>query len=46
MNEHADKQDYTSPTVTDFGTVTELTQTGLTHPGGDAKMGSKMSQGG
>jgi hypothetical protein len=33
---------YSAPKIRDWGTVTKLTQTGQTHPGGDAKMGSVM----
>jgi hypothetical protein len=41
----ADKAEYTTPVVTDWGTVTDLTQTGRSRPGGDAKSGSVMSRG-
>lgn len=40
-----EKRAYNEPTVTDFGSVTELTQTGRTNPGGDAKSGSARSRG-
>jgi hypothetical protein len=40
-----EKKAYRAPTVDDWGTVTDLTATGLTNPGGDAKSGSVMSQG-
>ena len=36
---------YTSPRIEDFGTVTELTLTGLTNPGEDGKTGSVDSPG-
>jgi hypothetical protein len=39
------KQEYTTPEIRDWGTVSQLTQTGLTQPGGDAKSGSVASQG-
>jgi hypothetical protein len=38
-------KDYTTPEVEDFGTVADLTQTGLTNPGADAKAGSRPSNG-
>ena len=44
--EQQDKKEYAKPEVTDFGTVADLTQTGQTHPGSDAKSGSRPSQGG
>jgi hypothetical protein len=40
-----EKKTYSEPDVTDFGTVTDLTETGLTNPGGDGKQGSSPSQG-
>jgi len=36
---------YSEPKLEEWGTVTDLTQTGLTHPGADAKQGSAASQG-
>ncbi|GEM_PF-4529508 len=39
------KKRYSAPRLDTFGTVIELTQTGLTHPGSDAKAGSSLSQG-
>ncbi len=36
---------YTKPELTDLGSVTDVTQTGLTNPGGDGKQGSSPSQG-
>lgn len=39
-------KDYKEPEIRDLGTVTDLTQTGLTQGGGDAKSGSKASEGG
>lgn len=43
MNEQP--KDYKAPQIRDLGTVTDLTQTGLTRPGDDAKSGSQPSQG-
>ena len=40
-----EKRNYTKPVVRDWGTVSELTATGLTNPGSDAKSGSAQSQG-
>jgi hypothetical protein len=39
------KQEYTTPEIRDWGTVSQLTQTGLTQPGADAKLGSSASSG-
>lgn len=39
------KKAYVSPELKDFGKVADLTQTGLTRPGDDAKGGSAASQG-
>ena len=39
------KKTYSTPEVTDFGTVADLTQTGNTNAGGDTKGGSRPSQG-
>lgn len=39
------KDAYTAPTVEQWGTVRELTLTGKTTEGGDAKTGSVASQG-
>jgi hypothetical protein len=39
------KTEYQQPQVVDFGSVTELTQTGLTRPGDDLKDGSVASGG-
>jgi hypothetical protein len=41
-----DKKDYRTPEIQDWGTVTDVTETGLTNPGGDGKSGSRPSQGG
>jgi hypothetical protein len=38
-------QRYTSPKIDDYGTVADLTETGLTNPGNDAKSGSRPSEG-
>jgi len=40
-----EKKQYRKPEVQDWGTVTDLTATGLTNPGPDAKAGSAASQG-
>lgn len=40
-----EKKAYHSPEITDLGAVADLTQTGLTNPGSDAKDGSRPSQG-
>jgi hypothetical protein len=39
------KKQYRKPEIQDFGTVTDLTATGKTNPGPDAKGGSAASQG-
>ena len=39
------KKEYRAPRIEEWGTVQELTQTGLTHPGNDAKEGSVLSNG-
>lgn len=39
------KKTYEEPTLTRWGSLTELTQTGETNPGGDAKFGSRPSSG-
>lgn len=39
------KKAYTAPRLKTWGKVSQLTQTGLTNPGGDAKSGSRPSQG-
>ncbi len=36
---------YSEPKLEEWGTVTDLTQTGLTQPGADAKQGSSASSG-
>lgn len=40
------KKDYNAPEIRDLGSVTDLTQTGNTHPGTDGKGGSSTSNGG
>ena len=45
MEKNAEKKAYVQPSITDFGTVTDLTATGTTQPGGDAKQGSVASRG-
>jgi hypothetical protein len=39
------KKVYVRPSIEDHGKVAEVTATGLTKPGGDAKSGSVASQG-
>jgi hypothetical protein len=39
------KKPYTAPELKKWGTVADLTQTGLTNPGADAKRGSGTSSG-
>ena len=41
----SDKKAYTSPSLKKWGKVADLTQTGLTQPGPDAKDGSSSSTG-
>jgi len=36
---------YSTPSLSEWGTVTDLTHTGLTNPGDDGKAGSRPSQG-
>lgn len=36
---------YSSPSLSEWGSVTELTKTGQTNPGTDGKTGSAPSQG-
>lgn len=38
-------KEYSTPQIRPLGSVTDLTQTGLTHPGNDTKEGSRPSQG-
>jgi hypothetical protein len=40
------KKSYTSPELKKWGTVANLTQTGMTNPGDDDKDGSSPSSGG
>lgn len=40
-----DKQGYSSPELTEHGSLTDLTQTGRTRPGNDIKGGSAASNG-
>jgi hypothetical protein len=40
------KKEYHKPEIKSWGTVADLTATGLTHPGNDAKSGSAASMGG
>lgn len=39
------KKTYSEPELTEWGSVTDLTQTGLTRPGTDTKSGSQPSSG-
>ena len=43
--ENSEKKQYQKPEVQDWGTVTDLTATGTTQSGPDAKGGSAASQG-
>lgn len=40
-----EKKQYKKPQIREWGTVADLTATGLTHPGDDAKEGSAASHG-
>jgi hypothetical protein len=40
------REKYDKPSIEKLGSVAKLTLTGLTHPGADAKSGSRPSQGG
>ena len=40
------KKDYHKPEIKAWGTVADLTATGMTNPGNDAKSGSASSMGG
>ena len=40
-----DKKAYVAPALVNLGSVADLTQTGLTNPGPDAKTGSVSSKG-
>jgi hypothetical protein len=40
-----DRKPYAAPSLKKWGKVAELTQTGLTQAGGDAKAGSRPSEG-
>ncbi len=42
---HTTRKPYTVPALHKWGTVADLTHTGLTNSGGDAKSGSVSSQG-
>lgn len=41
-----ERQPYTRPQLKQLGSVADLTRTGLTQPGADAKQGSRLSKGG
>ncbi len=45
MEERTEKKEYVRPSVEDFGLVADLTATGTTQDGADAKGGSAASQG-
>ena len=38
-------EEYKTPELEDFGTVTDLTQVGQTNPGGDTRQGSVLPPG-
>jgi hypothetical protein len=38
-------EDYQAPKLDEWGTVADLTETGLTNPGEDGKAGSRPSEG-
>jgi hypothetical protein len=40
------KKEYNKPEIKSWGTVADLTATGMTNPGNDAKSGSAASMGG
>ncbi|MGB5676019.1 MAG: hypothetical protein WBO43_15920, partial [Gemmatimonadota bacterium] len=44
--EDAMKKEYRKPEIKAWGTVADLTATGMTNPGNDAKAGSAASMGG
>jgi hypothetical protein len=46
MKRSTEKRSYVRPAIEDFGKVVDLTATGLTNPGDDAKQGSVLSPGG
>ena len=43
--ESSEKKSYVAPTLTCWGTVIDLTKTGLTNSGDDGKVGSVASRG-
>jgi len=45
MDKMTEKKVYVQPSIEDHGKVADLTATGTTNTGGDAKGGSAMSQG-
>jgi hypothetical protein len=45
MDQQDRREEYQEPELEEWGTVTDLTQTGLTRPGNDNKSGSRPSQG-
>ncbi len=45
MEKRKERQPYRKPSIKDWGSVEDLTATGLTRPGDDAKDGSVMSEG-
>lgn len=45
MEKTNEKKEYVQPSIEDHGKVADLTATGLTNPGGDAKDGSVASEG-
>lgn len=45
MDKLTEKKVYVRPSIEDHGKVADLTATGLTNPGADAKSGSVLSKG-
>ena len=43
---HMEKKTYSAPTLKKWGTVEDLTKTGLTHQGDDGKIGSILHSNG
>lgn len=39
------KKEYTSPSVANWGKVSDVTKVGATHPGGDVRQGSVVPPG-
>jgi hypothetical protein len=45
MDKQEGREEYRAPELEEWGSVADLTQTGLTRPGDDTKTGSRPSQG-